>query len=242
MTESSIWEPYAYRVVSAAMVTPVVRELWLTPRRRSLPYLPGQYVLLSDAGYRVPQRSYSLANAPRPDGTLRILVTLVPNGATSTWAHGLRPGDDVLVEGPFGTFTLADESTGPVLLLGAGSGLAPVKAIAEELRAAAAGRRFTLVFSGRTAVDAIDRAELQAWDRDDPTFDYVLTLTRDPTTTHHAHVPELVPEMFADLSGWQVFTSGPPGFVTRCARVARELGAGAAIPRSPLSIHNRGAL
>jgi NAD(P)H-flavin reductase len=62
------WDDYPYRVPSSRLVTPVIRELRLTPDATMLPYRPGQYVLLSDRDYWVPPRSYSLANAPARTG------------------------------------------------------------------------------------------------------------------------------------------------------------------------------
>lgn len=219
------WDSFGYRVRSAALVTPAIRELWLEPVREALPFCAGQYLLLSDADHRVPQRSYSLANAPRADGLISLLVTIVPGGPTSTWAHRLAPGDDVAVEGPYGTFVASADARSPVLLLGAGSGLAPLRAIAEELTARDTGRSVTLFFSGRTTADIIDRARFEHWAESRPGFDYRITCTRDAREKRHARLPELLAAEFETLSGTSVFTSGAPGFVTGCHRAAVALGA-----------------
>lgn len=231
MTEIA-WDTYRYRVASAASVTPVIRELWLEPAGPALPFRPGQYVLLADEAFRVPQRSYSVANAPRADGRLSILVTLVADGPTSTWAHGLSVGDGVSVEGPFGTFTTSASASGPVLLLGAGSGLAPVRALAEALLdparpEGAAHRRVTLFFSGRTPADAIDRVAFEARARDVERFAYLLTCTRDRRAPRHRRIPAQLRHEFDTLAGTEVFAAGPPGFVTGCQAAAVALGAAA---------------
>lgn len=225
VTGSEPWDDYPYRVVSTALVTPVIRELWLAPQGPELPYRPGQYVLLSDRDYRIPQRSYSVANAPRPDGQVSLLVTRVPNGPTSTWVHDeLRVGDPVLLSGPYGTFVL-DDPASSTLLLGAGSGLAPIRALAEALLDNAAGPVVALVFSARTVADTIDRARFRQLGRRHAKFHTTVTLTRDPAAPWHERVPDLLPRIYPDLRGWQVFTAGPPGFVIGCAAAARALGA-----------------
>lgn len=227
MSGSQAWDDYQYRVASTALVTPVIREMWLTPQESQMPYQPGQYVLLSDRDYRIPQRSYSLANAPRRDGQVSVLVTRVPDGPTSTWAHDeLRDGDTVLLTGPYGTFVLRDE-TAPTLLLAAGSGLAPIRALAEALLEGSAKPAVALIFSVRTEADAMDRARFRQWARRHPEFHCTVTLTREPEAPWHERVPALLPRIYQDLSGWQVFAAGPPGFVTGCAAVARALGADA---------------
>lgn len=249
------WGEYRYRVRSAHLVTPVIAELWLEPVAEVFPYRAGQYALLCDGDHLVPQRSYSIANAPRADGGVSLLVTLVPGGPTSTWAHGLVAGDEVLLEGPFGTFV--PRGAGPVLLLGAGSGLAPVQAIAEELlRRPARGatgnagawdradatdapteqsapggrpprRAITLFFSGRTDADIIRRERLEVWAREHSQFEYRYTRTRQPEAHRHTRIPALLPQEFSSLAGFEVFTAGPPGFVAGCEAAAVALGADA---------------
>lgn len=204
----------------------MIRELWLTPVESTLAFRAGQYVLLSDVDWRVPQRSYSVANAPRADGAISILVTLVDGGPTSTWSHGLKAGDEVLLEGPFGTFMSAADHHGPALLLGAGSGLAPARALAEDLIEREPFRPITLFFSCRTQADLIDAERFERWQRERTGFRYLYTLTRDANAPRHARVPALLAECVArDLSGWEVFTSGPSGFVVGCAAAAQALGA-----------------
>lgn len=223
---TSTWSQHRYRVQSSVAVTPVIRELRLTPLGNRLAFRAGQYVLLGDVDWRVPQRSYSVANAPREDGSISLLVTLVQDGPTSTWAHGLRSGDGVLLEGPFGTFVGADDRTGPALLLGAGSGLAPVRALAEALLERVPQRPVTLLFSCRTRADRIDHERFEQWQRERRDFRYLCTLTRDATAPLHARLPVLLADCVGrDLSGWEVFASGPPGFVVGCAAAAQALGA-----------------
>lgn len=221
-----------YRLLTSRLVTPVIRELWLQAETTALVYLPGQYVLLGDLGYRLPPRSYSIANAPRPDGQISLLVTRMPNGPTSSWVHDqLHPGDSVMLTGPYGTFTLDLADHGPVLLLAAGSGLAPVRALAEALLEAGPHRPTTLFFSARTRADTIDHERFLKWSDTLPQFHYLVTLTRDPPVSPHPRVPELLGPAIGDLHGWQVFASGPTGFVTGCAKAALALGA------EPVNVH-----
>lgn len=160
---------YPYRVLSNHPVTPVIRELQLAPGTRAMSYRAGQYALLGDTAHRLPPRSYSIANAPRADGRVSLLVTRFPEGPTSGWVHDvLQSGDEVSLAGPYGTFGPGDDRDGPILLLAAGSGLAPIRALAEALLADKPARRVTLFFSVRTAADTIDHARFQDWTRSHP--------------------------------------------------------------------------
>jgi len=93
-------------------------ELRLRPIDKAMRYWPGQYVLLGDAAAGVAPRCYSIANAPRPDGEITLLVSRVPDGHTSGWVHAeLRPGARVSVDGPYGTFVGDPATDTPVLCL-----------------------------------------------------------------------------------------------------------------------------
>lgn len=219
-------EDHPYVVLHNDAVTPSIREIQLAPLSSPLAYRPGQYVLLGDPEERVPQRSYSVANAPRADARISLLITGVAGGATSTWVHKtLRPGGDVMLEGPYGTFVLDARGSRPVLLLGAGSGLAPVRAIAEHLISVPPGRDALLFFSARTSADLIDETRLLGWARHRPGFRYLPTFTGSPDSPLSGRIPAVLPRVFETLHNWEVFASGPPGFVVGCAHAAVALGA-----------------
>jgi hypothetical protein len=68
-----------------------------------LRYLPGQHVPVQTPRWPRQWRSYSIVNAPRPDGTLTLHVTAVPGGLVSTaLVYHTRPGDIVLLGAPEG--------------------------------------------------------------------------------------------------------------------------------------------
>jgi CDP-4-dehydro-6-deoxyglucose reductase len=214
--------------------TPVVAELTLEVVEHPIDFLAGQYVLLQDAGRAVPVRSYSVANAPRPDGTMTFLVTAVPDGATSRWlARDAEVGDLLLVSGPYGTFVADPDHHGPTLYLAGGSGLAPVRSLLQAAAECGATRgrepaqRHTLVFSGRAPDDVIDEDELTELARTQPGFDYVRTLTRvaeGAAPPPLGRVPTVLAAIVPDLSGHAVYIAGSPGFVDACARTVQRLG------------------
>ncbi|MDN5794157.1 MAG: FAD-binding oxidoreductase [Intrasporangium sp.] len=214
--------------------TPVVAELTLEPAAEQVDFVAGQYVLAQDGDRTVPVRSYSVANAPRPDGRLTLLVTAVPDGPTSTWlARESRIGDRLLVSGPYGTFVADPGHHGPTLYLAGGSGLAPVRSLLEEAVAQRetqdrdAAERHTLLFSGRTLADVIDETELDELARSHPWLDYVRTLTRVASGSAApplGRVPEILPGLLPDLGGYAVYIAGSPGFVDACTRTVQRLG------------------
>lgn len=219
-----------FEVTARERVTDPIVELELAPSDDSegFDFLPGQYVLLSDTGYRLAPRSYSVANAPRSDGTLGILVTRVEGGQLSTWIHDdLKQGDRVLLEGPYGSFTAdpADRAD-PVLYLAAGSGLAPVRSLLEaRLEAGPPCGPTTLAFSARTEDDVIDRERFIGLAAAHPGFRFIRTLTSGDGPPPHGRLPEQLAGLCGDLADHEVFIAGAPGFVAACAEAAEAAGA-----------------
>jgi CDP-4-dehydro-6-deoxyglucose reductase len=111
----------------------IVRVVLKTPPASPMRFLAGQYVDVIAEGVR---RSYSLANAPRADGLLEFIIKRYAGGVMSAyWFERAKPNDLLRIEGPFGTFFLREEGPKHILLLATGTGIAPVKALLEEIAA-----------------------------------------------------------------------------------------------------------
>lgn len=96
-------------------------------------YRPGQYldVLHSSKGDEC-YRSYSIASLSN-DGFLELHVRRIPGGVVSGWLHGQKVGAQIRVRGPFGQcFYLPDKIERKLVLVGAGTGLAPLVGITRE--------------------------------------------------------------------------------------------------------------
>jgi CDP-4-dehydro-6-deoxyglucose reductase len=215
-----------YRVVAIEAVTPTILELWLSPLDAALEHLPGEYVLIEQPGDGLPPRSYSIANASRPDRLLSMLVTRVPGGELSNWIHDrLRVGDELILSGPYGSFVEDPAATAPALFLAAGSGLAPIRALIEAGLATGARRSLTLIFSARTEAEVLDRERLARLAARHPQFRFIRTLTRGPGPTPRGRIPALLRSRAQELGDHDVFIAGAPGFVLACAAAAESLGA-----------------
>lgn len=122
------------RIVSVEPLAPdIVRVVLRTPPASPLRFLAGQYVDVIAEGVR---RSYSLANAPQADNLLELILKRYPGGIMSAfWFERAKANDLVRIEGPLGTFFLRDEPPAEIVFLATGTGIAPIKALLEELAA-----------------------------------------------------------------------------------------------------------
>tara|TARA_B100000700_G_C14867150_1_gene771547 strand:- start:100 stop:786 length:687 start_codon:yes stop_codon:yes gene_type:complete len=75
------------------------------------------------------KRAYSIASAPKDD-SLEFIVKLWPNGKASQLFQDLQPGETCDTRGPMGHFT--DTTTSPLILVGTGTGLAPILGIIQN--------------------------------------------------------------------------------------------------------------
>lgn len=144
------------RIDSLNMLTDDVIEVTLrTPPASRLAYLPGQYIdVIGKDGLR---RSYSIANAPRDDGKISLQIRKVPNGEMSRyWFEEAKANDLLRLEGPLGTFCLRPSTASQLVLLATGTGIAPIRALLEQLVASPdrnTYRETHVYWGGRTAKD-----------------------------------------------------------------------------------------
>jgi ferredoxin-NADP reductase len=159
-----------------------VKSFFLRPQSwRS--FQAGQHLdvrLTAPDGYQV-QRSYSVASAPGLDGLYELIVERLEDGEVSPFFHDVAEiGDAVEIRGPFGGhFVWGTEDGGPLLLVGGGSGVAPLMSILRHRAAVGVGVAVVLLQAARTWDDVIYRKELIARDAADAEFALLLSLSRD---------------------------------------------------------------
>ena len=117
----------------AKLADDVLEVVFRTPPNSILQFLPGQYIdVIGPGGIR---RSYSIANAPRDNGHITLHIRKVPSGEMSAyWFEQAKQNDLLRFEGPMGTFCLHETPATHLILLATGTGIAPIKAILEELQ------------------------------------------------------------------------------------------------------------
>jgi ferredoxin-NADP reductase len=188
-------------------------------------HLAGQHVdvrLTAEDGYQA-QRSYSIASAPE-DERLVLTVERLDEGEVSPYlTDELRPGDELELRGPIGGYFVWRESLGgPLLLVGGGSGVVPLRAMLRHHRAVGSDVAARLLYSARTRDDLIYRGELEG-------YDAVVTLTREQPQGWTGRTGRVGPELLAEVA-WSpaerplVYVCGPTGFVEGVADALVALG------------------
>jgi NAD(P)H-flavin reductase len=193
------------------------------------PYQAGQHVSVQTPRWPRQWRSYSIANAPRPDGTVTLHVRARDGGmVSSALVHRTRVGDTLLLGGAAGSMTAGCvAAAGDVLCLAGGTGLAPLKAIIEALAAAGApGRRreIVLYYGARREPGLYDLPDLRRMELDYPWLQVLPVVSDEPVASMmHATIPAA-----AAAASWadrEVFISGPDEMIHATVRGLVAAGA-----------------
>lgn len=146
-----------------------------------LPYLPGQSVGMESTARPRIWRYYSMANAPRADHTLDFHVRMIDGGALSmVLTRGLAVGAKLRLGAPVGTFTFDAGAGRDVLLVAGGTGLAPVKAIVDQISALPDPPRVCLYFGARTGDGLYDLTDLEKMTTGFPWLTVVAAVSDEP--------------------------------------------------------------
>lgn len=176
------------------------------------------------------RRSYSIcAPAGSPP---RIGVRELPGGACSGWlVHDVRPGDEVEVQPPSGTFCANPGVSGHHVLIAAGSGITPMLSIAASVLPDPESR-VTLFYGNRRANSVMFVDELaDLKDRYGFRFQIVHVLSREPRGAalfngrlDAEHLETLLPLMVAVDDIDDFWLCGPFGMVTDAQQTLTKLG------------------
>lgn len=205
------------RVEKAERPAPDVTVLGLRlPMNENFRFLAGQYidVLLKDGK----RRSYSIANAPKPEGVtyLELHVRHTPGGLFTDHVFGkLKVRDILRFEGPLGTFYLREDTDKPIVMVASGTGFAPIKAMCESVLDRDLKRPIILYWGCRARRDLYMLEYAKTFERPGLRFIPVLS---DPTpecqwTGRTGFVHRAVMHDHPDMSDVQVYACGAPVMV-----------------------------
>jgi predicted ferric reductase len=205
--------------------SPGVVSLYLAGRDlRRLPAEPGQFLRLRflARGHWWQSHPYSLSAAPGPHG---LRVTVKDLGDASRATRALRPGTRVWFEGPYGAFTARRRRARRVLLIGAGAGITPIRALYETLPGR--GADVILLYRSTDARDLPLYPELEAIAHRRGFGLYPLVGPRDAPGGDPLRSDELR-RLVPDVAHREVFLCGPPGLTESATAYLRAAG----VPRT----------
>ena len=148
------------RVVAHERKTSSLAVVTLRPDS-PFPFRPGQYASVETLRWPRVWRPYSIANAPRADGTVTLHVRAIDGGwVSSALVHHTEVGDVVRIGPAIGGMTVQPESDRNVLMVGGGTGIAPLLAIAQDMGRWNTSRRVSVFYGARRIEELYAKPEL----------------------------------------------------------------------------------
>ncbi len=131
-------------------------------------------------------RAYSMANYPDELGVLKFNMRIatppprtegLPPGRMSSWTFNLKPGDKVMVYGPFGEF-FAKDTKNEMVFIGGGAGMAPMRShIFDQLRRIHTDRKISFWYGARSVRESFYDDEYDQLQKENPNFEWHLALS-----------------------------------------------------------------
>jgi ferredoxin-NADP reductase len=243
-TGGARWQ--AASVVEIRQLTPRIKSFFVKPAT-PFAFVAGQHVdlkLTAENGYSA-VRSYSIASAPETKAdVIEIAIEQLGDGEVSPFFHEVvEAGDEIELRAPLGGhFIWRHTDGGPLLLIGAGSGVVPLMSMIRHRSAARADVPTALLLSSRTWGDVPFRDELLQLHRAQTGFSLALALTRDSVRGASDYGRRVDNAMVADVIGRlphppkHVFVCGSNGFVN----VAADAALAAQIPAATIRTERYG--
>jgi predicted ferric reductase len=158
---------------------------------------------------------YSLSALPRPPF---IRVTIKQLGMQSLAATRLKPGTRVFIEGPYGVFTRHARRCDKVVLIGAGVGISPIRALLEDLPAST---KVTVVLRASSVEDIVHRAEMTQLVSERGGKLHEVVGSRKKVRLDG----QLLRKLVGNLNNTDVYVCGPAGFSEGVTENLLRLGA-----------------
>ncbi|MEU1276965.1 globin domain-containing protein [Streptomyces sp. NPDC005805] len=207
-------------VVSHDLRTPDVAVVTVRPDQ-PYAFLAGQYTTLETPWWPRVWRHYSFAGAPRSDGLLTFHVKAVPAGwVSNALVHRARPGDVLRLGPPAGSMTVDHTTDSGLLCLGGGTGIAPIKALVEDVAEHGERRTVEVFYGARTDYDLYDIDTMLRLQQAHP------WLSVRPVVDDRAQFPAVLRDYgrHGPWHGFDAYLSGPPGMIRSGIDALRRIG------------------
>ncbi|MBO4238771.1 flavohemoprotein [Pseudonocardia alni] len=196
-----------------------------------VPYQAGQYVSVETPHRPRLWRYLSPANAPRRDGTIQFHVRAVEGGWVSRAivAHS-RVGETWRIGPPMGRMAVPQNTRRELLMVAGGTGVAPMKALLDEVGRRPQPPRTQVFVGGRTWDDLYDFTSLRKLSYNYPWLDVipVVEYEDEPSGAETGTLADVVTR-FGAWSDHDVLVCGSPSMIR--STVSRMLVAGTPLDR-----------
>jgi CDP-4-dehydro-6-deoxyglucose reductase len=200
------------------------------PELEKFDFTPGQFVTLDLPIHEKPARrwrSYSIASSPDGTNELELVIELLEGGAGTTYLFNeIKEGDEVILRGPQGVFTLPQPVESDLFFICTGTGIAPFRSMLNHMKAhkCSTGRDIYLIFGTRTQKDLLYHSEMQQLQQEVPGFRYLPTLSREQWEGCTGYVHAIYEELLSGRQPAHFFLCGWKDMIQEAKQRIQALG------------------
>ncbi|PGH55673.1 CDP-6-deoxy-delta-3,4-glucoseen reductase [Azospirillum palustre] len=213
-------EPLTHDIVAIALDLDQPMKFWA-----------GQYADITLPGIGL-TRSFSMGNPPADGSRLEFIIKKYPDGAFSRQLDGgLSVGDRVSVRGPYGTCFRREGREGPMILVGGGSGMAPLLSILRDQAASGETRPVRFFYGARSRRDLFHLDQFEEFARRLPDFAFIPALSHaeegDGWTGETGFIHEVLRRHLSgmdEVEEAEIFSCGPPPMIDAVLPVLQMAG------------------
>ncbi|MFO7872383.1 MAG: FAD-binding oxidoreductase [Candidatus Undinarchaeales archaeon] len=189
----------------------------------------GQYMVIDllDINENVIRsRAYSIASPPYKKNEIKFCVKRIEGGLMSNYLCDLSKGDIVRMKGPIGSMVLPDDITDDILLIGAGTGVAPYRSMIYKLlkEDRCNAQKIWLFFGERTQEDLFYKDEFEELEKKCTNFKFVPVLSRESWEGDEGHVQDAIPKYIKNAEGKTAFVCGLQHMVYDVSELLLNMG------------------
>ncbi|RMH22597.1 MAG: NADH:ubiquinone reductase (Na(+)-transporting) subunit F [Acidobacteria bacterium] len=188
------------------------------------------------------ERAYSMANYPDEKGIIMLNVRIAtppprspkgtPPGKMSSYIFSLKPGDKVVISGPFGEF-FAKDTDAEMLFIGGGAGMAPMRShIFDQFYRLKTKRKVSFWYGARSLREAFYVEEFDKIAAEHDNFQWHLALSEplpeDNWTGYTGFIHQVVLDNYLKdhpaPEDVEYYLCGPPMMLAACMKMLDDLG------------------
>lgn len=223
-------KPWQYATVEKITIETPEAKTFRLALPEPIEFVCGQYanIRFDFPGKGRVQRAYSIDSSPAHGDFVDLTIRRINDGTVSLhMCNEIEVGDKVETRGPFGKFTWVPEDGGPLMLIGAGSGIVPLMCIiryCDEI--GITDIPITLLYSSKSWDYIIHRDELAQYEAKMPNLTVIHTLTREPDCDKVRYHRRIDREMISDQLPRDAlcYLCGPPQMCETAASELEDLG------------------
>ena len=186
-------------------------------------------------------RAYSMASYPEEQDIIMLNIRIAtpppnapdaPPGIMSSFLFNLKPGDKVMVSGPYGEF-FARKTQNEMIFVGGGAGMAPMRShIFDQLKRIGSDRKMTFWYGARSLREIFYQDHFDKLQEEFPNFDWHVALSdaleeddwKGPTGFIHQVLFDMYLKDHPAPEDCEYYLCGPPVMNSAVEKMLEELG------------------